>query len=252
MNLWMSSGEGYADFLAQLCENGSFKDPFRCSVTYIWYKMHWPGIEPGSTAWQAAMLSTIPPMPLCEHSHNIWWISSVWWHFREHCSGAVHHHGAMPTLFRRMDWPMSNKCCDHWKTSVHHLRHRGLRTETANPNQMEKHHPLKLFPHGGGKCPQLQLPQITAAAKRGEIHTCQTGCNALAPFCKALPEWWKRFCPEKHFNVPMEEEFYFVNLKTKWAHRPKRWLSWSKRLSSKQKVLGLNPSSTWLICVTQF
>ena len=24
--------------------------------------LHWPGIEPGSTAWQAAMLSTIPPM----------------------------------------------------------------------------------------------------------------------------------------------------------------------------------------------
>ena len=25
--------------------------------------MHWPGIEPGSTAWKAAMLTTIPPMP---------------------------------------------------------------------------------------------------------------------------------------------------------------------------------------------
>ena len=24
--------------------------------------MHWPGIEPGSTAWKAAMLTTIPPM----------------------------------------------------------------------------------------------------------------------------------------------------------------------------------------------
>ena len=24
--------------------------------------LHWPGIEPGSTAWEAAMLSTIPPM----------------------------------------------------------------------------------------------------------------------------------------------------------------------------------------------
>ncbi len=23
--------------------------------------MHWPGIEPGSTAWKAAMLATIPP-----------------------------------------------------------------------------------------------------------------------------------------------------------------------------------------------
>ena len=24
--------------------------------------LHWPGIEPGSTAWEAAMLTTIPPM----------------------------------------------------------------------------------------------------------------------------------------------------------------------------------------------
>ena len=26
--------------------------------------MHWPGIQPRSTAWKAAMLTTIPPMPL--------------------------------------------------------------------------------------------------------------------------------------------------------------------------------------------
>ena len=25
--------------------------------------MRWPGIEPGSTAWKAAMLTTIPPSP---------------------------------------------------------------------------------------------------------------------------------------------------------------------------------------------
>ena len=25
--------------------------------------LRWPGIEPGSTAWKAAMLTTIPPMP---------------------------------------------------------------------------------------------------------------------------------------------------------------------------------------------
>ena len=25
--------------------------------------MRWPGIEPGSTAWKAAMLTTIPPAP---------------------------------------------------------------------------------------------------------------------------------------------------------------------------------------------
>ena len=25
--------------------------------------MRWPGIEPGSTAWKAAMLTTIPPTP---------------------------------------------------------------------------------------------------------------------------------------------------------------------------------------------
>ncbi len=33
-------------------------------------KMRWPGIEPGSTAWKAAMLTTIPPT-LDKHSRNI-------------------------------------------------------------------------------------------------------------------------------------------------------------------------------------
>ena len=28
--------------------------------------VRWPGIEPGSTAWKAAMLTTIPPTPTCE------------------------------------------------------------------------------------------------------------------------------------------------------------------------------------------
>ena len=28
-------------------------------------KLHWPGIEPGSTAWKAAMLTIIPPMLSC-------------------------------------------------------------------------------------------------------------------------------------------------------------------------------------------
>ena len=28
------------------------------------YKLRWPGIEPGSTAWKAAMLTIIPPTPL--------------------------------------------------------------------------------------------------------------------------------------------------------------------------------------------
>ena len=27
--------------------------------------VRWPGIEPGSTAWKAAMLTTIPPTPTC-------------------------------------------------------------------------------------------------------------------------------------------------------------------------------------------
>ena len=26
--------------------------------------LRWPGIEPGSTAWKAAMLTTIPPTPI--------------------------------------------------------------------------------------------------------------------------------------------------------------------------------------------
>ena len=26
--------------------------------------LRWPGIEPGSTAWKAAMLTTIPPTPV--------------------------------------------------------------------------------------------------------------------------------------------------------------------------------------------
>ena len=30
--------------------------------------MHWPGVEPGSTAWKAAMLTVTPPMPPCEKS----------------------------------------------------------------------------------------------------------------------------------------------------------------------------------------
>ena len=45
---------------------------FSCSLTHpsnnlscpdICYRtlMHWPGIEPGSTAWEAAILTTIPP-----------------------------------------------------------------------------------------------------------------------------------------------------------------------------------------------
>ena len=29
--------------------------------------LHWPGIEPGSTAWEAAMLSTIPPMHVMKY-----------------------------------------------------------------------------------------------------------------------------------------------------------------------------------------
>ena len=28
--------------------------------------VRWPGIEPGSTAWKAAMLTTIPPTPTCQ------------------------------------------------------------------------------------------------------------------------------------------------------------------------------------------
>ena len=28
-------------------------------------EVRWPGIEPGSTAWKAAMLTTIPPSPSC-------------------------------------------------------------------------------------------------------------------------------------------------------------------------------------------
>ena len=48
-----------------------------CHVTYNWAdkeqnlqvkiksELRWPGIEPGSTAWKAAMLTAIPPT-LCE------------------------------------------------------------------------------------------------------------------------------------------------------------------------------------------
>ena len=31
-----------------------------------------PGIEPGSTAWKAAMLTTIPPTPRCRLDSNVW------------------------------------------------------------------------------------------------------------------------------------------------------------------------------------
>ena len=52
-------------------------DPFRNSVgsARTWqvvYKLRWPGIEPGSTAWKAAMLTTIPPthvLPILVECH---------------------------------------------------------------------------------------------------------------------------------------------------------------------------------------
>ena len=39
--------------------------------------MHWPGIETGTAAWEAAMLTTIPPTQLCKNSQeslnsNLW------------------------------------------------------------------------------------------------------------------------------------------------------------------------------------
>ena len=35
-------------------------------------KVRRPGIEPGSTAWKAAMLTTIPPTPRCRFDSNVW------------------------------------------------------------------------------------------------------------------------------------------------------------------------------------
>ena len=35
-------------------------------------KVRRPGIEPGSTAWKAAMLTTIPPTPRCHLDSNVW------------------------------------------------------------------------------------------------------------------------------------------------------------------------------------
>ena len=39
-----------------------------------------PGIEPGSTAWKAAMLTTIPPTPWCENviEKCYWVLSEIW------------------------------------------------------------------------------------------------------------------------------------------------------------------------------
>lgn len=34
-----------------------------CKSTVGKRNLRWPGIEPGSTAWKAAMLTTIPPSP---------------------------------------------------------------------------------------------------------------------------------------------------------------------------------------------
>ena len=34
-------------------------------------KVRRPGIEPGSTAWKAAMLTTIPPTPRCRFDSNV-------------------------------------------------------------------------------------------------------------------------------------------------------------------------------------
>ena len=35
-------------------------------------KVRRPGIEPGSTAWKAAMLTTIPPTLRCRSDSNVW------------------------------------------------------------------------------------------------------------------------------------------------------------------------------------
>ena len=34
--------------------------------------MRWPGIEPGSTAWKAAMLTTIPPTHGADVTSSMW------------------------------------------------------------------------------------------------------------------------------------------------------------------------------------
>ena len=56
---WFSTCKYYS-LLATFCrlsEQGSKKERAQKS-------MRWPGIEPGSTAWKAAMLTTIPPTPV--------------------------------------------------------------------------------------------------------------------------------------------------------------------------------------------
>ena len=38
------------------------RGPINSHMSMLSSFLHWPGIEPGSTAWEAAMLTTIPPM----------------------------------------------------------------------------------------------------------------------------------------------------------------------------------------------
>ena len=43
------------------------------TAIFIVKSLRWPGIEPGSTAWKAAMLTTIPPthLPLKVHARQV-------------------------------------------------------------------------------------------------------------------------------------------------------------------------------------
>ena len=60
-------------WIKELCNNYFFKISMICknnsTICFNRKSMRRPGIEPGSTAWKAAMLTTIPPTLLTNESH---------------------------------------------------------------------------------------------------------------------------------------------------------------------------------------
>ena len=68
--------------------------------------MHWPGIEPGSTAWEAAILTTIPPTLTVNITNDNWQNK-----FTE--ISDEHKHNYFPNHKKSLDCPCSVKHPSH-------------------------------------------------------------------------------------------------------------------------------------------
>ena len=70
--------------------------------------VHWPGVEPGSTAWKAAMLTVTPPMPAQGMDAQHWLL------FHGECGGqdkTIHSYTWLHT--GGIDATMLPRSCDH-------------------------------------------------------------------------------------------------------------------------------------------